>query len=286
MTNPPDDSSPKSKRADEFVSMRPDLNWRATLRSQTDDPEAMLKSTRWQLDMRNAHIEDQIDRGRAISARNTPDADFAAMQQVVDEMAARTGLFARSPTLVLRTARSLSTAEKSTIFPALPQIFITSEKFMGMTESALDYFRTHMPEFRAAAAHELGHLAMGDREPEALVRSSTRPPNHRAEVLADAMGAIIHGDPVAYASATIAVTRAFNQATGTLDHHYSETHPSVNAISRRTARWATFLRTQGGLDEQGQVIIAKALDLLKDYAELLERMVRVRERMEHPELRR
>ncbi len=195
---PPEDGS---GRADSFVPSKSPWSWRERFVEHNANPTYLPKKIGRMVELNKAGIENKIDSKSIIAAGKSKDPQIAEMQHIVDEMATASGLFKTPPIVIIRKPRSYSSEQLVGVSFAIPSVGVDVEGYIEMNEVAREHFLDHKDQFKAVMAHEMGHLANGDRNVENRVQESLRPKNHRHEVLADALGSIIHGEPAEYARA-------------------------------------------------------------------------------------
>jgi len=219
-----------------------------------ENPEEYFQQVSSELSELRAKIKKEIASDTIVVAKDSNNPEWVKMQECVDTMANNSGLFQTPPTLLIHTPDSKTYISDDDMFNA---IALTPE-YIAIKEYSRDYFLGHLNQFKAVMAHEMGHLANGDQDIKNQIERNINPSNQKWEILADRMGAIIHGNPRDYAKYISEFMFYVSGKNETKPNHYSRTHLSTNGDARMLHKWADILEREGAMDkETGEIIDRK-----------------------------
>lgn len=141
-----------------------------------------------------------------------------------------------------------------------PRAWTSCEGYVEINTAMRDEYTKNPGRWRVSAAHELAHHVNKDLTPHSIAQGYMVPYAERRskEILAERMGALLHGNPREYAAQKAKLINHIESP-----HLYSPDHPSPNAIARMTRKWADILEREGVADKvTGQITdIMGAIDI-------------------------
>lgn len=257
---------------DRMVIDKREHSWERKNQLRVYSEDALLDSVGRALYADERKILYSIEAGDTIKVGASIDRAFQKMQSIINEMVQNDGMSGRPPTLVLHTLRANFKEAASD----KPQLWVTTPAFIEMNKAQADHFLKKdkgFLQFRAVIAHEMAHIINRDLTPKKTIEDNTSPPTRKAEILADRMGAIIHGNPMKYAEATSAYFTSIGNGKD-LDIG-SAVRPSYNHSIRSAYKWAKFLESQGAVDKNGDVILDKALAVYNSTKDFTDSIARI-----------
>lgn len=243
--------------------MKKDAPWKRKLkaaqRAYDADPEACIETIRQNEDGYREVIKEGVKLEVIIEAGRSDDPKVNALQTTINHMARVYGTFKPVPKLYIladNLAKEPGDSEWD-VYARLPEQIHTNV-------TTANYFLKHMDHFKAVMAHEMAHIANGDHDnTDKRIAHRLTPPNQMREVLADRMGAIIHGNPRQYAKDLGDFLLHVAECEGTKPHISSQDYSSVNGRLRMLTKWAAILEREHATDDRGNIILDKALDVYK-----------------------
>lgn len=234
--------------------------WKHELKKYNDDKQAYCNGKEQSLEHYRENIQRQIASGAILLAGKSNDPELAHMQAMVDKMAKANHL--QAPVVLLHTAASKSIGHTSF------DIGVMVPEFIDVNEEALRYFKENPQYIRLALAHEMAHIANGDREVDNIVEWFITPVNQKREILADRRAAIIYGRPYEYAE--LRSQYFFDNQKEIEPHIHELNYLSANSLARMLYKWADLLAEQGAVDDRGVVVYDKAMKLFESSRDFTE----------------
>jgi len=252
----------------------PDLEWFRT--QAAEHPEMLNSYLQSGVDVqarRRREITKGIRAKDIIEACASRNKKLFVLQDMIDQMADACGLFKQPPSLLIHKS-------SSTAYPFAGKPVLVAEvalpEFISINEYSRDYFIEHPEQFKFLMAHEMAHIANGDLKVSNAIKAITKPPNRKKDVLADRMGAIIHGNPKEFAEAARDFLLYIDEHYNVDPHAHSSNYLSDYGRLRMLHKWADILEFKEATDDKGNVILDKALavfaeskHLVSHYAERL-----------------
>jgi hypothetical protein len=240
-----------------------------------------IKAEEARMEEQRCQIREEIRTKKILYAESysdVPDIKKQAleMQKTIDAMAQASSIVP-PPKLMVHTPNSSSAMGKWEHIVA----GVTLPEFIEINQFSMKHYLTHRDEFRKTMAHELGHIANGDRSALGRVMFKLTPPNQLREALAYCKGAIIYGNPKEYA---IIDSKEVYEAKTPLpqnigDHRYK----SSGGFAYLLHRWADILEGQGATDMEGNVTnMKKAVDAFDRLKGVLEDSLKMHQAMHPP----
>jgi hypothetical protein len=263
--------------------------WKQELKEQRldyqDDPVKYRAEIERQEPAERERIEEALKNGNSYLVEDINDKCLKSMQHIIDRMATQSKLFGK-PTKPPKLLVYKTTSEEESAALKQVDIGVKIRDYIECNEFTKNYFLEHPDQFKAMCAHEMAHLVNGDCDVENTIRNLLTPPNHLQEVLADRMGAIIHGKPRVYANSMTDFLMADAKENHFLPSRSFNEHPSGNARARALHKWADILEREDAIDAKGNVILDKAMAVYERSKELTEDLLAIDLAMKYPQFSR
>ena len=236
-------------------------SWKSQRSFYRSHPQECADHTIKKLDEHRSKILGAIESGVCVEARHYDGAKGTALQGVIDEMAHDMGLHP-PPQLIIHKSGSFTMSKP--VF----SVSVTLPEYIETNALTLQRFLNQPERFKQTMAHELGHIFLGDRTIDSLLAKWITPTNQKTEILADRMGAIIHGNPREYAKTSSELAFVISKAGPQQIYGanvFSKMRPSPNGNARMLHKWADILEREGAAcKETGKIIDrVKALEIFE-----------------------
>src|SRR5688500_788661 len=155
-------------------------DWKAERDKHTADPEAYVAGIQRSLDGARERILQGIEAGDIVEAANSGDPQLIEMQDMINHMARASGQLETTPKLLIHKPTYYHDMAKFTV----TAVEVMVPKFIEINEHTKKYFLEHPEQCKAVMAHEMGHIANGDRTADSLALNYISPANQKREILA------------------------------------------------------------------------------------------------------
>ena len=223
-------------------------DWKAYREEYELNPKEFVAKIQRELDGIRDIVPRLVDSGSVIIAADSNDSRLVGMQHIIDELANVFGLASPPKLLVHRSSSPYDFAHESVI-----DISLNVPEFIDINQYTKKYFLDRPNQFKAIVAHELAHIVNQDYLAENIAMRKIRPPNQMMEVLAERMGAIIHGNPKKYAEDSSRFSFRFAKKYSIDSSLFTPKYLSANGNARMLHHWADILAEQDATDSKGNI---------------------------------
>lgn len=221
-------------------------NWQAESDAYNTDPAAYRKKQEDRSQEAACRIEAGLQAGLIEFASASKDTRIQELQKIIDRMVDESRQFKIYPELVIHGDASWNYDEARGI-----NARVGAPGIIETDSNAVRFFLEHPDAYKALIAHEMAHILNDDVSVESKMSTRTAPLDQKMEILADRMGAIIHGNPAQYAQAHAKLWSA-GQAENS--HIFSKQYLSANGRARMLHKWADILQREGATDKDGNIV--------------------------------
>lgn len=263
-------ASVAAKKADE-------MHWSANsaLKRETSTPFLSVEESQKKMKEWDEEFHNQMKHGKIVRAVDSSDSEIAALQTTVDKLAADFGM--QPPPLLIDLEEPM--------WYENPNVVKVCEEGIVAKECVYEGYTKCLELFRGTVAHELAHGLNDDLTFDSRVKSIRNISNQKCEILADRMGAIIHGNAREYAAARTRILGVDNGSDTVFNdfknHHSQLEYLSRNGRARAMHKWADILESAGATvdgqmvleqDEQGKMRPLKALEVYNRTKDITEQL--------------
>lgn len=230
-----------AKDAEAYIPTGGSGKWKKLRRQFDKDPDKFMAETADEEKKWHDALDISIKDGSVMLLADSPDPAVRKLQERMNALAGAAGI--DIPALYLHT-------DEADIWPGYDGVGAHVAAFgphhILMNEKALEKFLNDKREryFPVVMSHELAHIINGDVDTHQYTMAAISPPSNKLELLADRLGAILHGNPREYAE----VTAQFLGAGRFKARFYNDYYPSVNETARMVHKWADMLESEGAAD--------------------------------------
>lgn len=215
-------------------------------------PERMLEEIKDEHAYLRRIIPRRIEQGSILLAEDpSNDPELIEMQWALDTMVKDSGLLKQSPKILIHKPGSHYEFKMTKGI----EVQVEIPEYVHITQETAKRFVRKPDERKAVLAHELGHVYNNDLEPEAILDKLINRPTQKREILADRMGALIHGNPRQYAKNCKSFMFYSCRKAQDAKNAYTDTYLSANGRARMLHKWADILEREGATDEKGNLIM-------------------------------